>query len=151
MKRIKIILSLLVVFVVSFQSRALDFSRGQWYALTKKNVFMELKQYGVYDHSTGRMVNSFTPSAQNGNLYENISLIDDSSGLRVVWSCSADGSWTYRARIDGDYIYLTGKRPVSGGAWRPYNSWMKIVEWSGSRILTTSKEGTYRIWQVYQR
>lgn len=146
MKRLSLIIVLLS-FV--FNCSALDFSRGLWRALDQRNIMLKLKEYGAYDFNTGQCLNRFTPSGTNA--YESASLVTDEEGTRFVWGLTSDGNWAYRVRINDDIMYLTGRRPTSGGPWQPWNDWIKILDWSGSRIFTVSKQGTYRVWEVWQR
>ena len=135
----------------SMTCSALDFSRGYWWALNEKNVFLKLKEYGAYDFQTGTCLNRFVPSYENNNPYESLQVITDGEGTRLLWSDSGDGSWSYRVRIVDDTIYLTGRRRISGGAWQPWDSWIRIVDWNGSLLFTVSKEGTYRVYEALAR
>ena len=117
----------------------------------EKNVFLKLKEYGAYDFQTGQCLNRFVPSYENNNPYESLQVITDGEGTRLLWSDAGDGSWSYRVRIVDDTIYLTGRRRISGGAWQPWDSWIRIVDWNGSLLFTVSKEGTYRVYEALAR
>lgn len=142
---------MLLLIVGSVTCKALDFSRGYWWALNEKDVFLQLKEYGAYDSRTGECLNRFVPSFENNNPYEFMQIISDSEGTRLLWGDTGDGSWSYRIRIDGNTLYMTGRRPTSSGAWQPCDSWITILDWDGCRLFTVSKDGIYRVFEALRR
>lgn len=141
----------MLAFATSVTCSALDFSRGYWWALNENNVFLQLKEYGAYDFQSGQCLNRLVPSFQNNNPYEFIQVIKDGDGTRLLWGDTADGRCDSRMRIDDDTVYLTGRRPVSGGSWQPWDSWIRVVDWNGSRLFTVSKKGIYSVFDAFKQ
>ncbi len=144
------ILALIFSLISCISLQALDFSRGPWWALNKENrIFLKLKKYGHYNFRTGDCLEGYTP--QGKNLCENMQLVSDKDGTRLMWGDTDEGSWSYRISIDDDVIHLTGRRPLSGGPWQSYEGWIKILKWEDTEILTVDNNDVYRIFDVFER
>lgn len=118
-----------------------------WTSYTGSTISFWLKSYGLWQN--GQPVNRFTPSVSNANPNEMMFLRKNNSGYYLTWALTADGTFRYRCRPDGNILYLTGKAKGSDNTnYAPYNGWIKIIEVKGALILTLDNNNTYRYFEV---
>lgn len=113
---------------------------------------MKLVKYGLYEN--GREVNTYYPSAQNGNAGEKVhfSCTRNKNTFCMVWSNTQDGSVTYYGTIDGAYLRINEKE--KNGKKISDNQWIKILWYKKHSdedyfdVMTVSNNNTYRLYNV---
>lgn len=149
MKKITRILISLLLLLTALPALAVDWT----FYLNggpQDNVWLWLKRYGAWQD--GRELNSFYPSIANNNNFESMALNKKSFGYQLTWMGTADGTFYYRVRPEGNVLYYLGKttqsNPTSARDLSACGGWIQIIRVDGSTVLTVDSNGTYRYFQA---